>query len=373
MSPIHVLCVFGTRPEAVKMAPLVNEIKRHPELRGAVCVTGQHREMLDQVIRAFDISADYDLNIMKPVQTLPSITAAVLAGLGPILRESRPDIVLVHGDTTTSFVAALTAFYEQISVGHVEAGLRTFNPYSPFPEEMNRNLTSKLATLHFAPTEANRENLARESITKHVYVTGNTVIDALRALVKPDYQFVCEKLRDIDFVSRRTILLTAHRRENLGQPFHQIFAAVRRIVDEYPDVQFVYPIHRNPSVRNAAHMDLAGHPRIHLLDPLNVADMHNLLSRCYMVMTDSGGLQEEAPALGKPVLVLRMETERPEAVRMGTVKVSGVRTDDILRDATLLLNDTEAYETMSHAVNPYGDGLASRRICEHIIRFFSNR
>jgi len=355
------------------MAPLVNEIKCHPELCGAVCVTGQHREMLDQVTRAFGIVTDYDLNIMQPVQTLTSITAAVLAGLEPILRGNRPDIVLVHGDTTTSFVAALAAFYQQIPVGHVEAGLRTFNPYSPFPEEMNRNLTGKLATLHFAPTEVNRENLARESITKHVFVTGNTVIDALMALVRPDHQFECEKLRDIDFEARRTILLTAHRRENLGQPFCQIFAAVRKIVDEYPDVQFVYPIHRNPAVRAAAQKALAGHPRIHLLDPLNVVDMHNLLSRCYLVMTDSGGLQEEAPALGKPVLVLRTETERPEAVDMGTVKVSGVKMGDILRDVALLLNDAEAYDTMSRAVNPYGDGFASRRICEHIIRFFKDR
>ena len=370
MSPIHVLCIFGTRPEAIKMAPLINEIKRRPELKGIVCVTGQHREMLDQVIHAFGINVDYDLNIMKPVQTLTSITEAVLEGLDPVLKESQPDIVLVHGDTTTSFVAALAAFYQQIPVGHVEAGLRTYNPYSPFPEEMNRNLTSKLATLHFAPTEVNRDNLARESITKHVFVTGNTVIDALLALVKPDYQFECEKLRDINFGARRTILLTAHRRENLGQPFQQIFAAVCKIVDDYPDVQFVYPIHRNPSVREAAHKALAGHPRIYLLDPLNVVDMHNLLSRCYLVMTDSGGLQEEAPALGKPVLVLRAETERPEAVHMGTVKVSGVKMDDILRDATLLLNDAHAYETMSHAVNPYGDGRASSRICEHIIHLF---
>jgi len=370
LTPIHVLCVFGTRPEAIKMAPLVNEIKQHPELSGSVCVTGQHREMLDQVMCAFGITADYDLNIMKPGQSLSSITADVLADLRSVLADSKPDIVLVHGDTTTSFAAALSAFYQQIPVGHIEAGLRTFNPYSPFPEEMNRTLTSKLATLHFAPTAVNRDNLARESITRHVFVTGNTVIDALLSLVYPDYSFHSPELQKIRFDSSRSILLTAHRRENFDQPFQQIFTAVRKIADFYPDVQFLYPVHRNPSVRDAAQQNLSGHPRIHLLDPLDVADMHNLINRCYLVMTDSGGLQEEAPALGKPVLVLRTETERPEAVAMGTVKVSGIEADDIFRDAALLLDDAVAYQTMSRAVNPYGDGLASRRICEHIIRFF---
>lgn len=359
-----VLSVFGTRPEAIKMCPLVQAIKRDIRLRSLVCVTAQHRQILDQVLGIFDIQPEYDLNLMKAGQTLTSITSGVLEGMREVLAEAKPDIVLVHGDTTTSFAAALAAFYAQIPVGHVEAGLRSFNKLSPYPEEMNRLLTGRIADLHFAPTAQNEAHLRAEGITTGIHVTGNTVIDALYAVVREGYVFKAAPLKDLPLEGRRTILLTAHRRENIGQPMRNIFLAVKMLADQHPDVQFVYPVHPNPAVLNPARELLGNHPRIHLIDPLDVEDMHNLMARCYLVLTDSGGLQEEAPALGKPVLVLRTETERPEAVEMGTVRIAGVEAEDILREANLLLNDAEAYNRMSHAVNPYGDGHASERICE---------
>ncbi|MCL2812167.1 MAG: UDP-N-acetylglucosamine 2-epimerase (non-hydrolyzing) [Clostridia bacterium] len=366
LKSIKVLSVFGTRPEAVKMCPLVKAIQGDPRLTGAVCVTGQHRQMLDQVLKAFDVQPDYDLNLMRAGQTLSGITAGVLEGLGPVLQAEQPDIVLVHGDTTTSFAAALAAFYQQISVGHVEAGLRSGNKLSPFPEEMNRCLTGRIANLHFAPTQSNADNLRREGIAHGIFVTGNTVIDALFSLVRPNYTFQAEGLNKIDLKGKRTLLLTAHRRENLGEPLRNIFAAVLKLAELYDDVQVIYPVHLNPAVREPAQAQLGGHPRIHLIDPLDVQDMHNLMAHCHLMLTDSGGLQEEAPALGKPVLVLRTETERPEAVEMGTVRMAGVEAANILREARALLDDQFAYDTMANAVNPYGDGHASERICDAI-------
>ncbi len=363
---IKVLSVFGTRPEAIKMCPLVQAIEQDSRLRSIVCVTAQHRQMLDQVLGTFGVHPDYDLNLMKAGQTLSTITGGVLAGLAPVLAETQPDIVLVHGDTTTSFAAALAAFYQRIPVGHVEAGLRSHNKLSPYPEEMNRLLTGRLADLHFAPTQQNAENLRREGIEKGVFITGNTVIDALLAIVRPDYVFHAEVLRAFQFGELRTLLLTAHRSENLGAPMRSIFTAVRTLVERNPDIQVIYPVHLNPAVQQPAREILGGHPRVHLIDPLCVEDMHNLMARCYLVLTDSGGLQEEAPALGKPVLVLRTETERPEAVEMGTVRVVGVEEAAILREAQLLLDDQAAYDVMSRVANPYGDGQASERICDAI-------
>ncbi len=371
--PIVVLSVFGTRPEAIKMCPLVKAIEREARLRSVVCVTAQHRQMLDQVLEIFDVKPDYDLNLMKAGQTLTGITAGVLEGLDRVLAEAKPDIVLVHGDTTTSFAAALAAFYRQIPVGHVEAGLRSFNKYSPYPEEMNRLLTGRIADMHFAPTQSNAEHLRREAIVGDVYVTGNTVIDALLSIVRQGYAFKAEALRALPLDGYRTVLLTAHRRENLGEPMRNIFTAVRELADANPDVQVIYPVHPNPAVSGPANELLGDHPRIHLIAPLDVEDMHNLMARCYLVLTDSGGLQEEAPALGKPVLVLRTETERPEAVEMGTVRIAGVCAADILREAQTLLDDKKAYEAMSRAVNPYGDGHASERICEAITERFGSK
>lgn len=364
--PIKVLSVFGTRPEAIKMCPLVKAIEKDPRLQSLVCVTGQHRQMLDQVLEVFDVRPDYDLNLMREKQTLTTITSGVLEGLEPVLAEAQPRVVLVHGDTTTSFAAALAAFYQHIPVGHVEAGLRSFNKRSPFPEEMNRLLTGRVADLHFAPTQKNADNLRREGVERGVFVTGNTVIDALLAIVRPDYAFRAEALRSMRFDGMRTVLMTAHRRENLGLPLLNIFAAVRTLADQYDDLQVVYPVHPNPAVREPARERLGGHPRIRLIDPLDVEDLHNLMARCHLVLTDSGGLQEEAPALGKPVLVLRTETERPEAVEMGAVRLTGVEEADILREARILLDDPAAYAAMANAVNPYGDGKASARICEAI-------
>lgn len=367
MKKIKVMSVFGTRPEAIKMCPLVKELEKHPEIESIVCLTGQHKEMLQQVIDIFGTSVKYNLEIMRPRQTLTTITTSVLEKIEPILQKEKPDIVLVHGDTSTSFVAALAAFYQQIPVGHVEAGLRTFDKYSPFPEEMNRCLTSRIAELHFAPTENNRRNLANENVTKNVYVTGNTVIDAFQTTVKPDYQYKDEDVKSIDFTEKRCILMTAHRRENLGNPLENICRAVKRIVEDYPDVEVVYPVHMNPAVRDTATAILGHLDRVHLIKPLDVEDMHNLMSRSYLVMTDSGGLQEEAPACGVPVLVLRTETERPEAVEAGTVKVVGVDEDVIYENAKRLLEDKHEYEQMAKAVNPYGDGHASERIAKAII------
>lgn len=367
MKKIKVMSVFGTRPEAIKMCPLVKELEKHPEIESIVCLTGQHKEMLQQVIDIFGTSVKYNLEIMRPRQTLTTITTSVLEKIEPILQEEKPDIVLVHGDTSTSFVAALAAFYQQIPVGHVEAGLRTFDKYSPFPEEMNRCLTGRIAELHFAPTENNRRNLANENVTKNVYVTGNTVIDAFQTTVKPDYQYKDEDVKSIDFTGKRCILMTAHRRENLGNPLENICHAVKRIVEDYPDIEVVYPVHMNPAVRDTATAILGHLDRVHLIKPLDVEDMHNLMSRSFLVMTDSGGLQEEAPACGVPVLVLRTETERPEAVEAGTVKVVGVDEDVIYENAKRLLEDKHEYEQMAKAVNPYGDGHASERIVKAII------
>lgn len=367
MKKIKVMSVFGTRPEAIKMCPLVKELEKHPEIESVVCLTGQHKEMLQQVIDIFGTSVKYNLEIMRPRQTLTTITTSVLEKIEPILQEEKPDIVLVHGDTSTSFVAALAAFYQQIPVGHVEAGLRTFDKYSPFPEEMNRCLTGRIAELHFAPTENNRRNLANENVTKNVYVTGNTVIDAFQTTVKPDYQYKDEDVKSIDFTGKRCILMTAHRRENLGNPLENICHAVKRIVEDYPDIEVVYPVHMNPAVRDTATAILGHLDRVHLIKPLDVEDMHNLMSRSFLVMTDSGGLQEEAPACGVPVLVLRTETERPEAVEAGTVKVVGVDEDVIYENAKRLLEDKHEYEQMAKAVNPYGDGHASERIVKAII------
>lgn len=370
MGKIRVMSVFGTRPEAIKMLPLVKEIDRRSGLEGIVCVTGQHREMLDQVLEAFSVTPDYDLALMTPGQTLTDITTRVLSGMEEVLKQAQPDVVLVHGDTTTSFAGALAAFYQQMTVGHVEAGLRTYDRYSPFPEEMNRTLTGRIATLHFAPTNLNAANLERENTLGQVFVTGNTVIDALFSIVREDYVFSDATLRTLAFEGRRTILLTCHRRENLGEPMRNIFNAVRTIAQKYADVQFIYPMHKNPAVQMPATEILGELDNVHLIKPIGVEDMHNLFAKCYMVMTDSGGIQEEAPALGKPVLVLRTETERPEAVEAGTVKVVGVEQAVVQREAERLLDDPDAYHQMATAQNPYGDGRASERICDAIEAYF---
>ena len=370
MKKVKVMTVFGTRPEAIKMAPLVKELEKNENIESVVCVTAQHRQMLDQVLAIFDIKPDYDLDIMKDRQTLVSITTNVLQGLDEVLKEAKPDIVLVHGDTSTTFVGALAAFYNQIPVGHVEAGLRTYDKYSPFPEEMNRCLTGRIADLHFSPTISNRNNLIKEAIEdKDIYITGNTVIDALKTTVSKDYK-LCESMADVDFENNRVILVTAHRRENLGEPLENICRALKRIVTDFEDVELVYPVHLNPAVRETVNKYLAGMDRVHLIDPIDVRDMHNAMDRSYMIMTDSGGLQEEAPSLGKPVLVLRNETERPEAVEAGTVKVAGVNEEVIYGMAKKLLTDKNEYEGMAHAVNPYGDGEASRRTVEAILYHF---
>ncbi len=371
MQKIKVMTVFGTRPEAIKMAPLVKELEKREEIESIVCVTAQHRQMLDQVLERFDIVPRYDLDIMQQRQTLSTITSKALTGLEGVMQEAAPDIVLVHGDTSTTFAGALAAFYCKIQVGHVEAGLRTYDKYSPYPEEMNRKLTTALTDLYFAPTKNNRDNLLKELVPEEkIYVTGNTVIDAVRHTVTEDYQFQTEALKSVDFSDGRVILLTAHRRENLGEPLVQILTAVRRMVEDHPDVKVIYPMHLNPAVREPAMKILGGHDRILLIDPVDVEELHNLMSRCYFVMTDSGGLQEEAPSLGKPVLVLRSETERPEAVYAGTVKIAGTEEDVIYNMAHELLSDPVAYEEMSRAINPYGDGYASRRIVDAILYAF---
>ena len=365
---MKVLVVFGTRPEAIKMCPLVLELKKRKEIECIVCLTGQHREMLKQVMDAFHVGEDYNLNIMRDRQTLTTITTSILDKMEPILKSERPDLVLVHGDTTTSYAAALAAFYQQIPVGHVEAGLRTGDIYSPFPEEMNRLLTDRIATYYYAPTELNRSNLNHEGINKHIFVTGNTVIDAFQYTVKKDYIFTDETLNSIDYNLHKVILVTAHRRENLGTPLQNICNAIAKIAKEYPEVLFVYPVHLNPAVRDIVFATVSGIENVKLIDPIDVLDMHNLLSRCYMVMTDSGGIQEEAPHFGKPVLVLRTETERPEAVEAGTVKVVGTDEDVICREARELLDNPDSYEKMAKAVNPYGDGHASERIVEALLQ-----
>jgi len=373
MSDIKVMTIFGTRPEAIKMAPLALELARRPGIQAQCCVTAQHREMLDSVLNIFGLRPDYDLNIMEPRQTLSTITSKCLTGMDRVLEEASPDLVLVHGDTSTTFAGALAAFYHKIPVGHVEAGLRTYDKWSPFPEEMNRKMVGAIADLHFCPTVTNRENLARENITNGVFLTGNTVIDALQTTVVKDFSFSDNILNQMDYVNKKVILVTCHRRENYGQPMEDIMSALAHIAQTHPEAELIYPVHLSPVVQECAHRHLDNIENVHLIPPLNVEEMHNLMARCYLVMTDSGGLQEEAPALGKPVLVLRKETERPEAVTAGTVKLAGVEYDRIVALADRLLDDPSAYARMAHAVNPYGDGQACRRIVDAIQWHFGRR
>lgn len=357
-----VMLVFGTRPEAIKMCPLVKELKSRPEtFETLVCVTGQHREMLDQVLEVFDVTPNYDLNLMKQGQTLFDVTTAILNNIKPILEEERPDVVLVHGDTTTTFATSLACFYEQIPVGHVEAGLRTYNIYSPFPEEYNRQAVGLVARYHFAPTETAKENLVREGKNPdHIYVTGNTAIDALKTTVSKTYTHEL-----LDWVGdHKLIMITAHRRENLGEPMRHMFKAIKRIIDEHPDCRAIYPIHMNPKVRQVANEVFGDDDRIRLVEPMEVIDFHNFLARSYLILTDSGGIQEEAPSLGVPVLVMRDTTERPEGVAAGTLKLVGTDEETIYQNFKTLLVDKEAYEAMSQASNPYGDGTASKQICD---------
>ena len=370
---IKVMTIFGTRPEAIKMAPLVKELESRNEIESIVCVTAQHREMLDQVLVTFKIKPDYDLNIMKQGQTLGEVTTRALNGLESVIKECKPDIVLVHGDTTTTFAGALASFYNQVAIGHVEAGLRTYDKYSPFPEEMNRKMISQIAELYFAPTENNKKNLKKENIQEGIYVTGNTVIDAFPYTVKKDYIFKEERIKKIDFYKKRLILMTAHRRENLGKPLENICYAIKHLAEENRDIQVVYPVHLNPVVRSTVYEILGNVERVYLTEPMDVEDMHNLMSQSFLIMTDSGGLQEEGPHFGIPVVVLRTETERPEAVEAGTVVVAGTKEEEIFEIANTLLNNTQVYEKMAHAINPYGDGHASERIVEALIEWKKNK
>ena len=363
---LRVMSVFGTRPEAIKMCPLVKELASRPNIESLCCVTAQHRQMLDSVLEVFGIKPDWDLDIMTPRQTLAGITSKCLLGMDEAIDSLKPDVILVHGDTSTTFSGALSAFYHQVAVGHVEAGLRTYDKFSPFPEEMNRVLTSSIADMHFCPTVGNRDNLTREGHTQNLFVTGNTVIDALKTTVRPDYHFSTEALNTLSYEGKKVLLVTCHRRENYGEPMKHIMLALRQIAENHKDVELVYPVHLSPVVREAVGRYLRGAPRVHLIDPLPADEMHNLMARCYLVLTDSGGLQEEAPALGKPVLVLRRETERPEAVAAGTVKLAGVVQDDIVTMTERLLSDQSAYAAMAHAVNPYGDGHACEKIADAI-------
>ena len=367
MEKLRVLSVFGTRPEAIKMAPLVKELKSRPEIESLCCVTAQHRQMLDSVLAVFDLKPDWDLDIMTPRQTLSDITSRCLQGMDEAIGALKPDLILVHGDTSTTFAGALSAFYHQIPVGHVEAGLRTYDKYSPFPEEMNRKLVSAIADLYFCPTAGNRENLRREGIREGLFVTGNTVIDALKTTVRQDYRFSTEELNGLPYGEKKILLVTCHRRENYGEPMKHIMLALRQIAEENEDVELVYPVHLSPVVREAADRYLRGALRVHLIDPLPADEMHNLMARSYLVLTDSGGLQEEAPALGKPVLVMRRETERPEAVEAGTVKLAGVEQEHIVTLANELIRDRASYDRMARAVNPYGDGYACRRIADAVL------
>ena len=368
---IKVLSIFGTRPEAIKMAPLVKALKADSRFESYVCVTAQHRDMLDQVLKIFNIQPDFDLDIMKDRQTLTDITINALSGLEKVIKELCPDIILVHGDTTTTFVGSLAAFYNRVMIGHVEAGLRTFNKYSPYPEEMNRKLTGAMADIHFSPTVNSKANLLREGVLeKSIYITGNTAIDALKTTVKEDFKFYTEELNKLDYDNKKIIMVTAHRRENLGEPLENICRALKTIAEANEDVEIVYAVHKNPAVRDTVFRILDDIPRVHLLDPLDVDEMHNLMGRCFMVLTDSGGLQEEAPTLGKPVLVLRTETERPEAIEFGTLKLAGVNEKDILELTNSLLTNEREYFKMANAVNPYGDGHASTRIIESLLYHF---
>lgn len=365
---IKVMSVFGTRPEAIKMAPLVKELEKREEIESIVVVTAQHREMLDQVLETFNIKPDYDLNIMKQGQTLADVTTRVLQGLEGIIKECKPNIVLVHGDTTTTFAGALAAFYNQVAIGHVEAGLRTYDKYSPWPEEMNRQMVDCITDLYFAPTNLSKKNLLKQNINENkIYVTGNTAIDAMDTTVNENY-----KHEVIDWVGdSKMILLTAHRRENLGEPMRHIFKAIKKLVDEFEDIKVVYPIHKNPLVRKIANEILQGNKRVRLIEPLEVFDFHNFQNKSFMIMSDSGGIQEEAPSLGKPVLVLRDTTERPEGIDAGTLKLVGTEEEMIYNEAKKLLTDKEVYDKMSKASNPYGDGQASKKIVDAIIEYFN--
>lgn len=366
---IKVMSIFGTRPEAIKMAPLVKELERRKEIESIVCVTAQHREMLDQVLNTFDIKPDYDLNIMKQGQSLADVTTRALVGLEEVIKEVKPDIVLVHGDTTTTFAGALAAFYNQVAIGHVEAGLRTYDKYSPYPEEMNRQMVDRLSDMYFAPTEISKNNLLKENIDESkIYITGNTAIDAMSTTVDENYTHP-----ELDWINagERMILLTAHRRENLGEPMRHIFRAIKRVVDEFSDVKVIYPIHMNPKVREVANEVFGDADRVKLIEPLEVFDFHNFQNKSYIILTDSGGIQEEAPSLGKPVLVLRDTTERPEGIKAGTLKLVGTDEDVIYEETKKLLLDKKEYEKMSKASNPYGDGHASERIVDAIIEYFN--
>lgn len=370
MEKLRIMSVFGTRPEAIKMAPLVKELAARAEIESICCVTAQHREMLDSVLEVFSLTPDWDLDIMTPRQTLSTITSKCLTGMDEAIDSLSPDMILVHGDTSTTFAGALSAFYHKVPVGHVEAGLRTYDKYSPYPEEMNRKLVTAIADLYFCPTEANRENLRREGVTQGVFVTGNTVIDALRTTVRKDFSFTTDELNRLDYDQKKILLVTCHRRENYGQSMEDIMSALAEIARIHEEVELVYPVHLSPVVQECAHRHLDGIANVHLTAPLAADEMHNLMARCYLVLTDSGGLQEEAPALGKPVLVLRRETERPEAVEAGTVKLAGVSYGDIVSMAHTLITDSAAYAGMAHAVNPYGDGQACRRIADAILWHF---
>lgn len=368
---IKVMSIFGTRPEAIKMAPLVKELEKCENIESIVCVTAQHREMLDQVLETFDIKPDYDLNIMKQGQTLGDVTTRALTGLEEVIKEARPDIVLVHGDTTTTFAGALAAFYNQVAIGHVEAGLRTDNKYSPYPEEMNRQMVDRLSDMYFAPTEISKNNLLKENIDESkIYITGNTAIDAMSTTVDKNYTH-----KELEWIKpgERMILLTAHRRENLGEPMRHIFRAIKRIVDEFNDVKVIYPIHMNPKVREVANEVFDGDDKVKLIEPLEVFDFHNFQNKSYIILTDSGGIQEEAPSLGKPVLVLRDTTERPEGISAGTLKLVGTDEDIIYEETKRLLTDSKEYEKMSKASNPYGDGHASERIVDAIVEYFNEK
>ncbi len=370
MKKLKLMTVFGTRPEAIKMCPLVLEMRKYPEyIQPIVAVTAQHREMLDQVLELFGIKPDYDLNIMTSGQTLYDVTTRALMGLKPVMEEAKPDMVLVHGDTTTTFAGALAAFYAQIPVGHVEAGLRTGNKYSPYPEEMNRKLTGAIADMHFAPTATSKANLLKENVVpENILVTGNTVIDALQTTVRSDYHFADEDFNKVFAGGRRLILMTTHRRENLGEPMRHVYRALKSVLETHEDVEAIFPVHKNPKVREIVNQELGHLSRVHLIEPMDYEPFANLMAKVDIVLTDSGGIQEEAPALGKPVLVLRDTTERPEAVEAGTVKLVGTAYEDVLRETNLLLDDAGHYRSMAEAANPYGDGKACQRIISAILR-----
>ncbi|ONI42203.1 UDP-N-acetylglucosamine 2-epimerase [Candidatus Epulonipiscium fishelsonii] len=367
---IRVMSVFGTRPEAVKMAPLIKKLQIENNIENIICVSGQHRDMLDQVLETFDLKPDYDLNIMKIGQTLTDVTTKILIGLNQVIKEAEPDIILVHGDTTTAFASALAGFYAKVPVGHVEAGLRTFNKYEPFPEEVNRTLIGDIASIHFAPTLLSKEHLINQNIKDNIFVTGNTAIDALKLTIKDNYKFLNEELGNINYKDKKVVVLTAHRRENWGKPLENICEAINNITSLDDNVIVIYAIHKNPIVYNLAKEKLGNNVQVHLIEPLSLIDMHNLLSKCYMVLTDSGGLQEEVPYLGKPVLVLRNVTERPEGITAGTLKLVGTNKDNIVKETMQLLTDREHYEQMAKAKNPFGDGKASERIVEAIKFYF---